>query len=387
MATALCLVATGAYAQKASVKAAEKLAKDKPAEARRLATEARAHEETKNDPLTWLVSGNIEQEAFQQEFMKAQLGQKYDEAKMHKAVVAEVPYLLRVYELENVPDAKGRVRLRHAKKAQAILRADHGHIAGAGNYYLSQEKYKEASDAFKAYLDIALHPMMAEDKTLHTPQQDTLNAEVAFYATYSSLQAKDYDQVLVLTEQFKDIDLKRNELNQIRYNALLAKGDTVKGMELLEQGISQFPNELFYLANLTDRYIAKGEYDKAKGMLLRGIEQDPKNAIFKQVLAGIYEQQEQWDEAEKIYRAMLSDDKASFDANYNLGRMLYNKAIELFNHANPTKLTDDQAKGFLEQALPYLEKAYEIDKDKVAYVLKNVYYRLGNTARYNEINQ
>ena len=51
----------------------------------------------------------------------------------------------------------------------------------------------------------------------------------------------------------------------------------------------------------------------------------------------------------------------------------------------PTKLSDEKGKGYLEQALPYLETAYKQKPDGVYYMLSNVYDRLGRKADYDRI--
>lgn len=391
----LALVATGAYAQKASVKAAEKLAKEKPAEARRLATEARNHEETKNDPYAWYVSGEIEEQAFQREFIKVQMGQQANETEMYNALINEVPFFLKTYELENVPDAKGKIKLKYAKKAKDYLRSNLNYLVNAGYHFLQQtdkveksakqQLFKKGAEAFVTYLDLRESPLLAEDKSLHTPQQDTLAWDAAYLATAASYEAKLYDETIALAQRFKNQEHKRNDIAQFLYGSYLAKGDSTSAVAVLEEGVKNFPKDIFYLGNLVNLYSGRGEIDKAIELLKQGIANDPKNLPFKTALANMYESQEKFDEAFALHKEIYDADKTTFEANYNLGRALFNKAIPYYNADKPDKLTMAKAKELFEQSLPYLQKAYELDADKAWYQLSRVYYALGQEDKQKEL--
>ena len=89
----------------------------------------------------------------------------------------------------------------------------------------------------------------------------------------------------------------------------------------------------------------------------------------------------------------LKDDY--FDANYNLGAMIYNQGADMNNAANDIKdnkkYNDAKAKADerLKQALPYLEKANEINpKDKNTLIsLKQVYARIGDQVKYQKAKE
>ena len=82
-----------------------------------------------------------------------------------------------------------------------------------------------------------------------------------------------------------------------------------------------------------------------------------------------------------------------FDANYNLGALYYNQAVDIIKKAQDENDNDkynkmmDKAKGIMKVALPYLEKAYSIKgTDKNTMIsLKELYYRLGQVAKSKEV--
>ena len=82
-----------------------------------------------------------------------------------------------------------------------------------------------------------------------------------------------------------------------------------------------------------------------------------------------------------------------FDANFNLGVLYFNKAVKIYEDAS--KISDNaeyekiktEGDDMLQQSVPYMEKAHEIDpKDRASLeTLKTIFYRLKMTDKYQEV--
>lgn len=380
---ALGLVATGAFAQKANVKAAEKVADSNVAEARSLAKAAREHEETKADPYAWYVSGLIEQKEFRGELVKAQLQQPHNEAVMYGALMGEVPYLLETYRLESIPNEKGKVKLKYAKKAKDMLREDHPLLVNAGYFYIQNKEYDKSAEAFDHYIKVRKHPLFADDKAIATV--DTAMLDASYLLVAACYEGKLYDKAVAYGQQFKDQDYKGDDIHQLISASLLAKADTVAAMKVLEEGAAKFPKQPYYFGNIINIYAIQGNNDGAIDYLNKAISQDPTNTNYLIAMGGLYERKEDWTAAADWYKKALEIKGDDFDANHNLGRSYYNQAVTLLNAAELDKLTEDKAKALFEKAYPYLENAYKQKPDEVYYVLANVCDRLGKKQRYDEI--
>ncbi len=385
MLVALGLVGTSTLAQKANVRSAEKLATSNSAEARKLAAQAREHDETKNDAYTWFVSGQVEQQAFQRELVKLQLGQTADEPAMFEALMAEMPYLFRVYEIESQPDEKGKVRLKHTKKVKEVLKNDFRYLLNAGYHYIQNQDYKRSVAAFARFHEVLEHPLLAEEKGVRTPEVDTMAWDAAYLSVIASYEAKDYDQAIALGNKFKGQEYKRNEIYQVLSASSLAKQDTVTGLAVLEEGAKLFPKETYFLGNIVNVYANQGRLDDAIAFLRKGIEQDPRNALFITALGNLYERKEDFVSAEAQYKAAYDLDATSFDANYNLGRAYYNQGVTTRNVENLDKLTQDKAIELFRKSIPYLEAAYKLNAAEVYYTLASAYAQIGNEAKYDEL--
>lgn len=380
---ALSLAASGAFAQKTNVKAAEKLADSKPAEARALAAQARAHEETAQDPQAWYVSGLIEQKDFDQKLLKVQLQQAEESAELYAPLLAEVPLFLKAYELDKLPDAKGKVKMKYKKKIAEALKGHYNNLLNAGNFYLGNKEYDKSIQAFNSFLEIKGSELFEGDKEVSVI--DTLAKEVAFFTVLASYEGQLYDKAIEYARKYKEQDYKKDEIYQLLTATLLAKQDTVAALKTLEEGVTFFPTQPYYLGNIVNIYAQQGKTDEAIAYLAKAIEQDPTNTNFLQFMGVLYERKESWDKASEFYKKILDINASDFDGNHNLGRMYYNQAVTLLGAEKLDKLTEEKARDLFKKAIPYLEAAYKQKPTDVYYVLANVHDRLGNKARYDEI--
>lgn len=379
----LALTSMGAFAQSIKTKEAEKLIDRNVQEARARVAEARAHEETKNDPFTWYVSGLVEQKEYNTEYLKAQVGQNANQERMYKSLIAEIPFFLKTYDLENVPNEKGKIKLKYAKKAKDLLQVDYQQLLNAGSFFQQKQDYKTAAEAFESYLDVRQHPIFADEKSIST--LDTTAYDVAYYSALMYHEVKNYDKAISVANRFKDAPTKGEEIYQVLAASHQAKGDSATLVSILEDGQKRFPKSNYFTLNLAQIEFNRGRYAESEAYIIKALEQDANNTILINFVAGLAEQQGNLEKAAEWYLKSIAVKSDDYDANYNLGRTYYNQAVELFNVEKPTKLTDDKAKACLAKAVPYLEAAYKQKPESVYYVLANTYDRLDRKADYDRI--
>ena len=85
------------------------------------------------------------------------------------------------------------------------------------------------------------------------------------------LMLGDYNQVINLSEKILENDPFAIKHWQLAY-AYLFKGDTVKTISVMEQGLDLHPNQESYLDHFADIYIELGDYDRAIQLLDKGLE-------------------------------------------------------------------------------------------------------------------
>ena len=380
------LTSAGAFAQVANVKSAEKIANsDKPdfAEARRLITEALANDETKNDPYTWYVAGLIENKAYTEGFKKAAIDQNADRTDMYKALTASIPSWLKVYELENQPNEKGKVNLKYTKKLQEVLHNDYLQLFNGGAWFLQSNKYAEGVNALEKFLDVKKAPFFAEDKDVAAIDSNAMNA--AYYAIGAASSLKEYDRVISLYNRFGSFALNPKDIHQWVSSAYFAKKDSVGAIPVLIQAVKASPEEPYFLVNLVNIYQKNGKEAEANKLLDDRIAANAQDATALLVKGSIVEEKDLKEALQWYYKAAKADAKNA-NAFIYLGAGLYNAAAKIYENTNVTQAMAKTAEDLLRASIPVLEIAYKSRPDNIKGMLGSIYYQLKMTDKRDALD-
>jgi tetratricopeptide (TPR) repeat protein len=179
------------------------------------------------------------------------------------------------------------------------------------------------------------------------------------------------------------------------------EGDTAKALTTLQNARGDFPREQALIIEELNIYLVAGEFERAKENLMLAAEQDPTNEILWFSLGSVYDNLNMQDEAVEAYGKSLGIKPDYFDANYNLGALYFNKAVQMVNDANdmwkPRMSKDESAKqtemekggkAMFSTALPYLEKALEVDPEdrETLRSLRDIYARVGLDDKMLEVS-
>ena len=382
---ALCVAASASFAQKKAVKEAQGIAKGDKAdftEARSLIKGALENPETKDDAQTWYVAGFIEDQQFSAERTKQILGQQPNEPVMYDALIAILPYFKKAYELDQLPNEKGKIKPKYSKDIKSILGADHVYFFNGGAYYFDQKDYKKAYDFFNQYLEISELPMF---EGTQTAEKDSTFMTVQFYAAVAATQLQDSPIAIKALERAKSSDFRLNDVYQYLSYEYKQAGDSVNYVKTLEEGYAKFPNEEFFLMSLIDAYIQSSQNEKAISYLNTAIAQKPSDSQLYHALGIVYETGiKDYAKAEETFKKALEVNPESVESMSALGRIYYNQAVNKQGEANminDSKKYQEEltiAKDLFKQALPYFQKAHEMKPSESEYMvaLRGIYYNL-----------
>ena len=383
---ALCVAASSAsLAQKKAVKEAQGIAKGDKAdftEARALIKGALENPETKDDAQAWYVAGFIEDQQFSAERTKQILGQQPNEPVMYEALGAILPYFKKAYELDQLPNEKGKIKPKYSKDIKSILGADHVYFFNGGAYYFDQKDYKKAYDFFNQYLEISELPMF---EGTQTAEKDSTFMTVQFYAAVAATQLQDSPIAIKALERAKSSDFRLNDVYQYLSYEYKQAGDSVNYVKTLEEGYAKFPNEEFFLMSLIDAYIQSSQNEKAISYLNTAIAQKPSDSQLYHALGIVYETGiKDYAKAEETFKKALEVNPESVESMSALGRIYYNQAVNKQGEANminDSKKYQEEltiAKDLFKQALPYFQKAHEMKPSESEYMvaLRGIYYNL-----------
>lgn len=184
-------------------------------------------------------------------------------------------------------------------------------------------------------------------------------------------------------------------------NLYKSEGDTTKALSILQNARKDFPREQALIIEELNIYLVGGEFELAKENLMLAAEQDPTNEILWFSLGSVYDNLGLQDEAVDAYTKSLAIKADYFDANYNLGALYFNKAVQMVNEANDMwspkmsksdaakqKELEDGGKAMFSTALPFLESALDVQPDdrETLRSLRDIYARVGEDDKMLEVS-
>lgn len=177
------------------------------------------------------------------------------------------------------------------------------------------------------------------------------------------------------------------------YESYLGLGDTVKAESILMGLTEIFPNDPNVTLNLIDLYIKSGKDEEALKYLVIAKEEDPDNYSLWFAEGIIYLNNNRFDEAITNLLKSIELNPDLYDNQYGLGAAYINKASDMFVKANEIMDVNkysqaiDEAMVVFAKALPYMEKAHQLKPDDIFALrsLRELYYRLQQTDKYNEV--
>ena len=392
----LLLAASFTFAQEKAVKEAKKAASAVTpdfAKAEELINGAMTNPETKDQAETWNVAGFIQKRRSEKEMENAYLRKPYDTLQVYKSALNMCKYYFKCDELAQIPNEKGKIKNKYRKPNSAAILAERGNLINGGIQFFNEDKNKEALEYFATYVDIANHPMFADNEIV---KGDTLMPQIAYYASLAAMKMEDYSSVLKYAPVAKDDKEVGKYAMEFVSTALKAEGDTVQWIASLQEGVQKYPDYPFFFGNLIDYYSNSKKFDEAMAFADQMIAKDPNNAFNQYVKGYLYHNMEDYDNALTYYKKTIEIDPNYAEAYSNIGLIYCLKAQDFSSKAtsdmNDPKYNEDMAtlKSFYEQAKPYYEKARELkpdQKDLWMNGLYRVYYNLQMGPEYEEIEK
>lgn len=405
----LVLISAGCFAQKKNVSKARNLADAETpdyAAAREAIREALQNEETKGQANTWYVAGWIDYKQFESEGLKAQLGQSYDEQARGNAVYESIDYWEQAYKIAMTPvyDKKGKAKYdtRTVKNILPKIAEYYQSQALIVTGYSAYEKkdYTRAYDLFMRHLNIPDMEMMQSDGKLAAELvKDSTYYTYVYYAGRFAYEAEKFDTAIqtlqIMNSEAASKTALRHDViyaNEFIYQIYIEQQDTVNAVATLQQCIERFPEEAWFVQNLINLYINSGQEEKAVEYLDMAIQREPNVGQYYNSKASILARIGRFDEAFGTFDKALAiePDNALFLESYgyayvDLGNKLNDDAAYL--DAKAYAKAKKEIDAAFEHALPYFQKAYELEPDNDSYKrsLRQLYYRLGKVNEYNAL--
>ncbi len=209
-----------------------------------------------------------------------------------------------------------------------------------------------------------------------------------YYSGLAAINSQDYEKALAKYVELIPIDSFSNNKQIILdvSRLYLMQGDTTNAIKYAELGASKYPDDGELATQNIELNLMAGNEQKIINTISAQVEKDPENENLHYYLGIAYSEMGEIEKAEAAYRKALELNPEYLDANINLGGLILNKGIDHFNTTNNASLPQAEydveikkAYDIFDSALPYLEKAVELDNSS--------YLALTNLKKYYEIKE
>jgi tetratricopeptide (TPR) repeat protein len=292
--------------------------------------------------------------------------------------------------------------------ARLYVSANQFYNMGINEYNVKKNNLK-AVEYFEKVLQINASPAMVAADKADMPYYGFLDTNATSLAAVAAFEMKDYDKAKKYFQVMIDKGFREGRPYTNLAQIHKAQGNNDAMMEVIKKGRAKFPEDAALIIEELNYYLSTGKDKEAEANLQLAISKDPNNHQLHFALGSIYDKLSSPDDvtkkpskdeyqalrkkAETAYLKAIEISPEYFNAIYNLGALYFNEAGDILKTAGDIKdnkvyeQETKRAEDLLGKALPYLEKAHQLDaKDKNTLIsLKELYFRNGNETKYAEI--
>lgn len=287
-----------------------------------------------------------------------------------------------------------------ATKVAAGLKKAYDEYSKIGALYYALAMYDKAADNFAKAYDVSRLP----GSTIQSSDVYTLLHD----AGLAQMLAGNHTQSIEYLVKAESLNTADPEIYYLIYHAYRGTAnddaDAIKTAKTyLEKGMSLHPADSRIIESLSEAYVFLGEDPGTILTIVKNAtENEPNNVDMWSALGVLYVSQENYTDAIGAFEHMVELTPDSYIANNNLGIVYIKLGEQIMEEVNSRAATfTDQAQYDKElmsaftvfaQAVPYLEKASQIDPSNIGTIelLKNVTFRIrdldGMMEKYEKYN-
>lgn len=325
-------------------------------------------------PRTWEVRGEIFQAIFQSK----------DNA-VKKLAPDPLTEAFNSYKKALELDKKGR-NANSVKIKLTLLTND---FTNQAVELFGKNNFKGALQSFEQILELQQLPVIKKDNP------DAIDTVIIFNSGLAAYNAKDFGKAIQYYSEAAKHGYNGGRTWTLLSKAHLENKDTLTAITTLQDAFQKYPTDNSVLVELINVYINTKKTEEAMKYLDLAIEQDPANASYYFARGSLLDGLGNQEEAIKSYEKSIELNGKSFDAIYNLGALYYNRGVKQIEIANQIPANENvryeaelaKSDQWFAKALPLMEKCREIKPDDGLALesLKNLYYRLKMTEKYEEV--
>ena len=358
---------------------------------------ALTNEETCNHPGTWALANRIKVETYDTYEDYRRVGKKIDIKAMGHTLIDAYEYGMKSLSLDTVPELnkKGepiidkktkrpKVKTHFSKEVVNRLMEHHDDFRLVGSELYNVKDWDGAYKAWDYFCQMAAR---IDDPRWVKP--DSIVAEVRYYQGIAAWQRADTIDAVRLFSVARHAGYNRKEAYDYALVCLSDLGNEAEVVKLAWEAFIKFgTSDPQYIRILINDFLAREDFSGANDLIDDALEAKPNDDELLNLKGLIIENQEDIYQAFPYYQRCIELNDSNASGLFNVGRYFYNKAMETRQNSNLYgKKLADLVNPMYREALPYLEKSYELNPQNadVRNALRDIYYKLGEAKKLQEI--
>ena len=360
---------------------------------------ALTNDETRNNAETWALANRIKIEQYDKYMDNRRVGKKIDVKAMGHTLIDAYDYSINAYNLDTIRilDNKGeqvidkktkrpKVRTKYSKDVASRMLEHHDSYRIVGSELYNIKDWEGAYKAWEYYCRLASR---SDDPRWIKP--DSIVAEVRYYQGIAAWQMADTIDAVRLFSVARHSGYNHKEAYDYALVCLSDLGNETEVVRLAWEAFLKFgTSDPQYIRILINDYISRQDYSAATDLIDEAMTANPDDDELYNLKGLIVESEEDIYQAFPYYQRCVELNDSNASGLFNVGRYFYNKAMETRQNSRLYgKKLADQVNPIYREALPYLEKSYELNPDNVDVVnaLRDIYYKLGEAEKLQAIEE
>lgn len=320
---------------------------------------------------TWYARGLLTQTAYRE-------GKKDKKKKFYQLYDDQLYVSYSSYERARMLDNRGRLDRQLAPR-YVLLAND---LQKLGEEHFKAEEYNEALRAFEKALVISQHSILS------LPMDTNLiyNTALAAYESHNKEKAIEY---LTLLHKYG----YSTDVSHLLYDVHLENGDTLKGNEVLHEGIAIYDDPKNLVLLLSDAYFARNDTLQAVNLLDSVAKLKPDEYIYPYTKGLVLQKAERYQQAIESYKKAVEIAPDQLMIYANIATCYFNIGVEIEEQARSimisSKVDQEQARSqaAFKNAVQWLDKAYaeQPDDRELLNRLYQIYKVLNVNEKVNEL--
>jgi len=172
----------------------------------------------------------------------------------------------------------------------------------------------------------------------------------------------------------------RIEYIQSAANIYKALGDTTKALQIIQNGIEDYPHDRYLQLEEANIYNNRKDYTRLRPLVDELLNESPNDPELIFMAANCYDHLNEFSKAESLYQNAIELNSTDYTPIFNLGLLYLKKAA--IRKDRPDYLAS------INQSKNWLEKAYEIspNNEMCLKALQMLYLQTGNQSQLNKVN-